>query len=47
MPRSNCFQVVERGAAMANLQEERALAAGGEMMAGSNVGKASCRQPTS
>jgi len=36
---SNCFQVVERGAAMANLQEERALAAGGEMLAGSNVGK--------
>jgi curli biogenesis system outer membrane secretion channel CsgG len=36
---SNCFQVVERGAAMANLQEERALAAGGDMMGGSNVGK--------
>jgi curli biogenesis system outer membrane secretion channel CsgG len=36
---SNCFQVVERGAAMANLQEERALAAGGETLAGSNVGK--------
>jgi curli biogenesis system outer membrane secretion channel CsgG len=36
---SNCFQVVERGAAMANLQEERALAAGGDTMAGSNVGK--------
>jgi len=36
---SNCFQVVERGAAMANLQEERALAAGGEMLGGSNVGK--------
>lgn len=36
---SNCFQVVERGAAMANLQEERALAAGGDMLSGSNVGK--------
>ena len=36
---SNCFTVVERGAAMANLQEERALAANGESMAGSNVGK--------
>ena len=36
---SNCFTVVERGAAMANLQEERALAASGESMAGSNVGK--------
>jgi curli biogenesis system outer membrane secretion channel CsgG len=36
---SNCFQVVERGAAMANLQEERALAANGDMQGGSNVGK--------
>ena len=36
---SNCFTVVERGAAMANLQEERALAASGESLAGSNVGK--------
>lgn len=36
---SNCFQPVERGAAMANLQQERALAASGETLAGSNVGK--------
>nr|WP_314544206.1 hypothetical protein [uncultured Massilia sp.] len=36
---SNCFQVVERGAAMANLQQERALAANGDALAGSNVGK--------
>jgi len=36
---SNCFQVVERGAAMANLQQERELAANGETLAGSNVGK--------
>jgi len=36
---SGCFQVVERGAAMANLQEERALAANGDMQGGSNVGK--------
>src|SRR5690349_1691591 len=35
---SNCFQVVERGAAMANLQEERALAANGDMQGGSNIG---------
>jgi curli biogenesis system outer membrane secretion channel CsgG len=36
---SNCFTVVERGVAMQNLQEERALAAGGETLAGSNIGK--------
>jgi curli biogenesis system outer membrane secretion channel CsgG len=36
---SNCFQVVERGAAMANLQQERALASNGDMLAGSNIGK--------
>ncbi|MFP5391296.1 MAG: CsgG/HfaB family protein [Gammaproteobacteria bacterium] len=36
---SNCFQVVERGAAMENLQEERALAAAGETLSGSNIGK--------
>jgi len=36
---SNCFLPVERGAAMANLQQERALAASGETLAGSNVGK--------
>jgi hypothetical protein len=36
---SNCFTVVERGVAMQNLQEERALAASGEMLGGSNIGK--------
>jgi curli biogenesis system outer membrane secretion channel CsgG len=36
---SGCFTVVERGVAMQNLQEERALAAGGQMQAGSNVGQ--------
>lgn len=36
---SNCFQVVERGAAMQNLMQERALAQGGELQSGSNIGK--------
>lgn len=36
---SNCFQVVERGAAMQNLMQERALAEGGEMQGGQNLGK--------
>ena len=36
---SNCFTVVERGVAMQNLQEERALAANGDTMGGSNIGK--------
>lgn len=35
---SGCFAVVERGVAMQNLQQERALAAGGQLQAGSNVG---------
>ncbi|MFO1340224.1 MAG: CsgG/HfaB family protein [Burkholderiaceae bacterium] len=35
---SGCFAVVERGAAMQNLQQERALAAGGQLQAGSNIG---------
>jgi curli biogenesis system outer membrane secretion channel CsgG len=35
---SGCFDVVERGVAMQNLQQERALAAEGQMRAGSNVG---------
>jgi len=35
---SGCFQVVERGAAMQNIQQERALAAGGMLQQGSNVG---------
>lgn len=36
---SNCFQVVERGLAMQNLMQERALAAGGQLQQGSNVGQ--------
>lgn len=35
---SGCFAVVERGAAMQNLQQERALAAGGQLQQGSNIG---------
>lgn len=36
---SGCFDVVERGIAMQNMQQERALAAGGDLRAESNVGK--------
>ncbi len=36
---SNCFQIVERGAAFQNLMQERALAAGGQLQAGQNVGQ--------
>ena len=36
---SNCFIVVERGRAMANMQQERALSQSGELRAGSNFGK--------
>ncbi len=36
---SNCFQVVERGAGMQNMMPERALAAGGQMQAGCNIGR--------
>lgn len=36
---SGCFDVVERGAAMQNLQQERALAQSGELMQGSNIGQ--------
>ncbi|KQY81640.1 CsgG/HfaB family protein [Pelomonas sp. Root1444] len=36
---SGCFDVVERGQALQNLQQERSLAAGGEMRQDSNVGK--------
>ena len=36
---SNCFVVVERGAAMANMRTERALEQSGESRAGSNFGK--------
>lgn len=36
---SNCFVVVERGAGMRNLQQERQLASAGELQSGSNMGK--------
>jgi hypothetical protein len=36
---SNCFVVVERGRAMNNLMQERALESSGEMRGGSNFGK--------
>ncbi len=35
---SNCFIVVERGMAMQNMMQERALAEGGQMRQGSNMG---------
>jgi hypothetical protein len=36
---SNCFQIVERGLAMQNMMQERALASSGELQGGSNIGK--------
>lgn len=36
---SNCFVIVERGGAMNNMMQERALAASGEARAGSNMGR--------
>ena len=36
---SNCFQIVERGAAFQNMMQERALAAGGQLQGDQNVGK--------
>jgi hypothetical protein len=36
---SNCFVVVDRGRAMNNMMQERALAQSGELRAGSNFGK--------
>lgn len=36
---SNCFIVVERGRAMANMQQERALQQSGELRSGSNFGR--------
>lgn len=36
---SNCFQIVERGVAMQNMMQERALAAGGQMQSDANIGK--------
>ena len=35
---SNCFIVVERGAGLGNMEQERALSAGGQTRAGSNIG---------
>ena len=37
--RSKCFTLVDRGKGLAAAQTERALAGGGEMRAGSNIGK--------
>lgn len=39
MQQSNCFIVVERGRAMSNMQQERALQQSGELRSGSNFGK--------
>ncbi|THF62379.1 peptidoglycan-binding protein [Pseudothauera nasutitermitis] len=39
MQQSNCFIVVDRGRAMANMAQERALQQSGELRAGSNFGK--------
>jgi curli biogenesis system outer membrane secretion channel CsgG len=36
---SNCFQVVERGAALQNMAQERALAQSGQLQSGQNIGK--------
>jgi curli biogenesis system outer membrane secretion channel CsgG len=36
---SGCFDVVERGVAMQNIQQERSLAEGGELRGESNIGK--------
>jgi len=36
---SNCFQVVERGLAMQNIMQERALAQAGQLQSDSNVGR--------
>ncbi|MEX6725332.1 CsgG/HfaB family protein [Parapedomonas caeni] len=37
--KSKCFSLVDRGKGMAALQAERALASGGELRGGSNIGK--------
>lgn len=37
--KSNCFVVVERGAALANMRQERGLGGNDELQQGSNVGK--------
>ena len=36
---SNCFQIVERGAAFQNMMQERQLAAGGQLQGGQNMGQ--------
>jgi hypothetical protein len=36
---SNCFQIVERGTAMNNMMQERALAQSGELQSGQNIGR--------
>lgn len=36
---SNCFQVVERGQGFQNMMQERALASGGQMQSGQNIGQ--------
>lgn len=38
MAQSQCFQVVDRGAASSALQRERAMASGGDLQSGSNMG---------
>ncbi len=41
--KSGCFTVVDRGRGFALTQQERALAAGGELRSGSNIGKGQIR----
>jgi hypothetical protein len=36
---SNCFQIVERGAAFNNLMQERSLAQSGQLQSGQNIGQ--------
>ncbi|HEY0676504.1 MAG TPA: CsgG/HfaB family protein, partial [Immundisolibacter sp.] len=38
MAQSNCFRVVDRGQASEAMQRERAMAAGGDLQSGSNMG---------
>ncbi len=39
MSKSKCFTLVDRGKGLAAAQQERALASGGELRGGSNIGK--------
>jgi hypothetical protein len=41
--RSNCFRLVDRGAGMEVAQRERAMAAGGDLQRGANVGRGQVR----